>query len=273
MATQTQLGKITGSVDSVVQPVTVWDDAGASMLASDAVAAAVAAAPTTFFGSDQAENATIEKLNDSAYRIGIQYRAQEYRPLSRLGAGEERFGFRFHAPRISRLFAPEIDVFPSGFPSMGGLIDLRREGGGERLAGVVLDPPEANLHKTVGVAPATVTASLVRTLAGLMGHVNTTALQSGAYAIGEIMLVSATGQLVDDDLFNIDFAWSWKENVSGESWGDVTGVEYDGHDFAWPLTKPYVDRDDNLLGWEPRAVYVNRVHPRADLSAIGVLPP
>lgn len=273
MATQTKLGRPIGNSDAMTQPVTVWDDAGASMSADTAVAAAIAAAPASFFSVPQADNAGVEQLTDSAWRVGINYRAQEYRPLSRLSAGSERFGFDFHAERIFRLFAPEVDIFPGTYPSMGGLIDLRREGGSERLAGVTLDPPQPNLRKSIGVAPSAVTASWVRTLSLLVGSVNSAPLQAGAYAIGEVMLTDVVGQLVDDDTFNINFAWSWKENVSGETWGDVTGVAYNGHDYPWPMTKPFVDRNNNLIGWKPGAVIVSRVWPYADISACGVLPP
>ena len=104
-----------------------------------------------------------------------------------------------------------------------------------------------------------------------MGRVNSTAI--GVHAIGEIMLVQISGRMISEDQVALSVGWSWKENISGESRGSVTGVERRGHDYVRDLTGWNVDRGAGFTYVEPIATYVHQVRPYADISGLGILPP
>ena len=114
-------------------------------------------------------------------------------------------------------------------------------------------------------------ATLASTIKSLVGHVNSVAV--GSYAIGELMLTSFRGQQRDDETFDLNLGWSYIPNVSSETWGDVTGVSYKGHEYAWAYTKDAVDRNGNALYQVPQFVYVNQVWPTGNLNTIGIYPP
>lgn len=269
MAIQVYIEKLGGQVDNLTVPFLAWQDDGSTLSEAAAITAVEAVAPTTVLGVPYDPIYDIQRVANSSVRVMVHYRWPQLTPLRPPTTGEERFGFSFSAPRKWVQWAPEIARFPATAPSFHGLVGVTRE----LQSGLWIDPPAANLFKHLTVPTSTVTASFVRTLALLQGCVNSTSLHSGTYAVGEIMLVSASGQHVSPTQFSIELGWSWVKNVSGQDRGPVTGVSYNGHDLVWDWLEPIVDRSQNHLGMQPKYTYVNRPHTYADLSVIGVLPP
>lgn len=280
MALQVLVHKETGAIDSPTLPVIVYDDGTppAYVSATAAIAAANAAfgtvIPSTFFGYDSDGNPGMRRLSKSAFEFVVNYRPDSTKPSKPPQVGEERSGFNWHAPRKWVQFAPEIARFPGGAgPSQNIVNMVLDEKGSVTSSGAWIDPPVANLTKSFSVAPGTVTGSWVRSIASLMGHVNSVSLTSGAYAVGEICLVHVIGSLISEQAFHLDFGWNWTQNVSSETRGDVTGVSYNGQDYVWDALVPYTDRDGARIAWKIATTYVHRVRKYSDLSGMGVVPP
>lgn len=281
MALQVIVEKETGAVDAPSLPVLVYDDGTppAYVTAADAIAAANAAfgtiIPSTFFGYDSDGNPGIRRLSKSSFQFTINYRPDSAKPSKPPQVGEERAGFNWHAPRLWVQFAPEIAKFPGSYAGVSDSVinQVLDDQGRITSSGAWLDPPVANLTKSLSVSPSTVTGSWVRSIAALMGHVNSVSLTSGAYAIGEICLVHIIGSQISDQAFHLDIGWNWQQNVSSETRGEVTGVSYNGQDYVWDVLVPYTDRTGNRIGRKIEATFVHRVRKYSDLSAIGIVPP
>lgn len=280
MAIQHVFEKLSGTSQSLTLPIFVYDDGTPpAEIDEDDVVTHINGAgdiPTTILGVPDDGDPNIERLSASAWRVGIKYRIDTMRPKLPASVGEERFGFNFHLPRKYVRWAPESGVYPGSAPSWHGLVNVVQDASSLSChSGVWLDPPPVSFTKSLSVSPGSVTASWVRTLAEIIqaGTVNSVALQSGAYAAGEIIIVNCVGSLISESAFHIDIGWNWTRNVTGETRDAVTGIAYDGQDFVWDWTAPFADRNDNQLGLEVRATYVNQVRPRGDLSVIGIIPP
>jgi len=278
MTVQITVEKETGAFDTPSLPVFVWQDTLADLSLGDAVTAVDAAfggtIPSSVLGLTNDGNPGIRRLSKSAFQFTINYRSDTNKPSKPPSVGEFRSGFNWRAPRKWLQFAPEVARFPSGAAPSHDLVNAVLDANSLNVkSGVWVEPPVANLTKTFSVAASTVTGSWVRSIAALMGHVNSTALTSGAYAIGEICLVSAVGSLVSNEAFHLDFGWSWIQNVSDETRDQVTGVDYNGHDHVWDFRQGFIDRDIVGVVQEVVATYVHRIRPYSDLSAIGVQPP
>lgn len=283
MAIKHIIEKLSGASLSLSLPIFIYDD-GTPPAAIDETAVAAylvtqygVTIPSTVLGVPDDGDPNFERLSYSSWRVTMKYRAQTLRPLHPPGTSDSaRAGFNFQLPRKYVRFGTEIAKYPGGAPSWHGLVNVVQDGNSLAChSGVWLEPPPVSFTRTLSVSPSSVTGSWVRTLASVIqsGMVNSTSLVSGAYAAGELMIVSAHGQLISANAFQIDIGWNWAQNVSGETRDGVSGIAYDGQDFVWEWTKPLVDRSNNQLGLQVAAVYVNRVRPRGDISVIGIVPP
>jgi hypothetical protein len=285
MAVLVKAEKEQGAKESPSIPVFVYDNTGAALSYADAVTALDAAAggevPVLFDGLPHDGNPGQRRLSKSAWQFTINYRATGSRPSKPPAVGDDpRAGFNWRLGRKWVQFAPEVDRFfvtgDDPGPSQNVVHQVVDANGFPTNSGIWLDPPDVNLSQSLSVDPADVTGSWVRSIASLRGMVNSVALTSGAYAAGEILLVSVVGSLVSADAFTIDVGWNWTENVTGEERGLEAGdivADYNGQDYVWDLLAPYTDRDGNRIAWKVRGSYVHRVRKYGDLSALGIEPP
>lgn len=283
MAIQHIIEKLSGASQSLSLPIFIYDDGTPpAAIDQDDVAAYLVTQygvtiPSDVLGVPDDGDPGFKRLSRSAWRVTIKYRVQTLRPLHPVGVGEAaRSSFNFQLPRKYVRWGTEIAKYPGSAPTWHGLVNVVQDCNSLAChSGIWLEPPPVSFSTSISVSPSTVTGSWVRTLAGVIqaGMVNSVSMGSGAYAAGELLIVHAHGQSVSANAFNIDIGWGWAQNVSGETRDGITGIAYDGHDFVWEWTKPLVDRSNNQLGLQVAAVYVNRVRPRGDLTAIGISPP
>lgn len=278
MAIQHVIEKLTGSASSLTLPVFVYDDGTppAEISLTDVVTHLAAATdiPTILIGLPDDGDPGITRLSKSAWRVDIKYGSR--RANKPPTVGEERFGFNFQLPRKYVRWAPEVGKFPETAPTWHGLVNVVQDSSSLSChSGVWLDPPPISFTKQITLDASEVTATWVRTMAAVIqaGMVNSEPLQGGAYQAGEIIIVQCNGRLISENAFTIDIGWNWTPNVVDEIRDEVENVSYDGHDFVWDWTEPFTDRNGNQLGMKTRATYVNRVRPRGDLSAVGIIPP
>lgn len=279
MAIQVVVEKDQGTKEAPSLPVVVWDDTGAFLTLAAAQAAVDAAAgtivPITYDGLPNDGNPGQQRLSKSAWRFTINYRLAGQRPNRPPAIGDYRAGFNWRLPRKWVQFAPEVARFPAIARASGGIIAQVWDANMNPVSsGAWIEPPAPNLSATLAVAPATVTGSWVRSIASLMGVVNSVPLTGGAYQAGEIILVSAVGSRISDQSFLLDFGWNWTPNVSGETRDGVTGVNYNGQDYVWDGLAPTLGPDvEPVIAWSIISTYVHRVRIYGDLASLGVEPP
>ncbi|RQV98645.1 hypothetical protein EH220_03060 [bacterium] len=272
MAIQAILEVQSGSLDAPAMPYYIYDDGDppASVSLNDALTKALSVAPADVEGAP-GTGLTYSQEADHAWQVTVNYSRRKLKNLEPLGVGEERIRFNFTAQSKFLFTAPEIARFPADeAPDYGGMLNIRRGGGGTTVVGATIPLPTENLGKQAIVSLATA-ASLASTVASLVGYVNSEAV--GLYSAGELMLTSFRGQQRDDETFDLSIGWSYIPNVTDETWGDVTGVSYKGHEYTWAYTKDVTDRNGNALYQVPQFVYVNQVWPTGNLNAIGIYPP
>ncbi len=274
MAIEAILRNPTGSLESMVQPVFVHDPTLADITEAQAVTLAQNDSPSSFFGVLQDGNPGVERVTPFAVRVFVNYRVRTLSNLTKQNIGQIRYNEDIHAERRQNVrYAQEVGAFPSGVdgaPSLNGLLTLSRGGNSIQPLGVTIEPPPPNMGAEGVFAIADVTAAWINSVSLLVGHVNSVAI--GSHAAGEIMLVRVVVRQRDEDSVFIDIGWNHKENVVNETRGAITGITYDGHDYVWEWNKPEVN-DQRFLVMVPQFVYVNRVWPRADISAVGINPP
>jgi hypothetical protein len=282
MTTQLIVEKETGTFLAPSIPVFVYnDDYSALTLAAAETAVAAAyggAIPSAVNTLPPDGNPGITRLSKSAFRFTINYREPNRRTPAPPTGSVVRARIDAVAQRKEVRWAPEVaaygvlGLFPSGSP-FKGMVNVQFTGLLAINFGAVIDPPEPNLGAELVVPLSTVTPSWRRTVALCVGRTNSATLSSGTYAIGEIFLHSVHMQVVSETEANISISWSYKQNVTGETRGDITGIAYAGHQFVWEKPRMEINEDRNLALPQPDFVVINRVWPHTDLSAIGIQPP
>jgi hypothetical protein len=292
-----------GSSQAPTVPYHVYDaaileDPSTVLSIGDAVDAVALVADISFQGVPDDGDPNFEQLSSAAWRIHVNYRTQSLQPLGSLSVGQRRAEFAIQTKPKAVWFAPEVARFAhlEGAETIGdvllpssGIVNIRESGYDNYTSGVVLDPPVANLRDFSVHDPADITAAFRRTLALLIepGAVNSATLTSAAYAVGEIMLVSAVGAFLDNGRFGIHWGWSYQENVVDEvryQWDPATlaviegyTVDRNGHDYAWDKLERFSAVPgggvQTEIGITPVGTYVHRVLPYLDLSIVGIEPP
>lgn len=282
MALTHVIEKLSGGSQSLQLPIFVYDNGTPpAAIDEDDVKTYVDAQygigiPTSVLGVPDDGDPRFEQLSMSAFRVVINYRAAAVRPLPPPVVGQKRSRFNFVAPRKFIKYAPEVAKFPSSAPTAGGLVNVIQDlESGAFESGLWLDPPPVSFVTDETFAPSTITNTWVRTLAQVIQAcaVNSDALVSGAYAAGELMIGYCSGQQISNGAFTIETGWCWQKNVTGESRGSVTEINYDGHDFVWELYDPNINRTAQTYGLQVKAVYVSRVRPRTAFADLGISPP
>lgn len=243
---------------------------------TEALAAVASVAPAVVDGAS-AYDIRREEISEYAWRITVVYGARILGPLRPLGVGEDRSRFNFSARPFWVQRAPVANSYaksPIVAADIGGLI-MTTANAFVRSIGRTISPPQPNLGRTVVVAASSISPAFVRTASQLVGSVNSVAVVSvsGTFAIGELFLCCVRGNHITNDDFQIDVEWSYKANVSNETWGDIEEVDYNGHDLPWALTGLFEDPAALMVVEKPYAVYVSQVHPYNDLNALGIIPP
>ena len=87
-----------------------------------------------------------------------------------------------------------------------------------------------------------------------------------SFAAGELLFRGAQGGPRGSDEYQLTFAFSYQENLTGVSIGDMGGIDKDGWDALWTHHKPYVN--DNQMALQPTSAYVERVIERVSMAGL-----
>jgi hypothetical protein len=283
MTTLLVVEKMGGTYLAPSLPVFVYND-DSSALSLAAAEAAITAGflsstiPSVANGLPPDGNPGHQQLSKSAFRFTINYREPNRRSPAPPTANVLRPRIDAVAQRFEARWRPERAAYHEtlgalSFSPFRGMVNVQFTGLLAVNFGAVIDPPEPNLGVELVVPTTTVTPSWRRTVALCVGRTNSFNLSGGTYNAGEILLHSVHLQVASETECNIQIAWSYKPNVSGETRGAVSGISYRGHDFVWEKPKMVIDDTRNWALPMPEMVIVNRVWPETDLSALGISPP
>ena len=112
----------------------------------------------------------------------------------------------------------------------------------------------------------TVTGAYKLALAGLTGKVNNGSFKG--FSAGEVLFMGASGRLVGNEKWDIEYRFVANPNITGLTMGTITGIAKKGHEYLWV---EFVDDDsaDNPIK-KPRQVNIARDYQSANFAGIGI---
>lgn len=183
-----------------------------------------------------------------------------------LKVGESTFDFDTTGGTFKRLEAFSQTAHGANAPDHGEAINVTDEG----VEGVDVVIPQLNFSVRQKIPGSTITLSWINTLLALTGKTNNATFLG--FAAGELLFLGASGSQNLDANPDITFSFAASPNLSGLSFGSISGVDKKGHEYLWVDYYPNVDANDNLTR-EPLGVYVAKVYESADFSALGITDP
>lgn len=259
MAIRTIIEKQSGTTASMELPILVYEDTGAAIDAGQAVTAAVAAAPTDIEGLLPSGDPSIEELCESIWRIAITYG----NPTLQYLLQQRRANLSVHAETLELTWAAPVARYPGTAVDLKGSIG--EEGG---LSGATI-PPGNQTHSTsleMTVGSFTPAYRKLVTAAARAGVVNSDAVKG--FPAGTLQLVSFAATQTSQVKYQCTYGYSYKPNVTGETRGDVVAIAYNGHDYVMNSKEPILDRNDNVLAYVIKGVYVTRPRGTLDFSTL-----
>lgn len=149
-------------------------------------------------------------------------------------------------------------------PDFQGLIGVD----GDNIAGV--DIPSGNLSAqyTRGLTlRGQLTGQYMETLIGMKNAVNTSWFY-GLYP-GEALFLGVSGYF-NSGVWELLFRWASSYNRANFTVGDIQVEWKDGWDYLWALSEDDTDENATRLVKRPIAVYVERLLPSRDFTALGI---
>lgn len=156
-------------------------------------------------------------------------------------------------------------------PDYKGAIGVVTGDGGDRIEGVDIQAPKATFTLGRTLPPSTFTASYERTIARMVGKVNSDIYRG--YSAGELLLVSVSANQPDagEDV-RVTAGYAVSENTSADiDLGNnvtITGGK-EGWDYLWVNYAEILDAVTGIVVKRPVAAYVSRVYERTAFSALG----
>lgn len=147
-------------------------------------------------------------------------------------------------------------------------IGVRQSGDGTTIDGTDIIVPAYEESLTRYVATASFSAAYKQTLRALTGAVNIA--DWGGITAGELLFAGADWRTHGVNLVRVDYYFLFADTISGDSIGDITGIDRQGWDYSWVEFIDESDRGSSRLRSVPDQVNVERVYPRAAFTALGI---
>jgi hypothetical protein len=131
--------------------------------------------------------------------------------------------------------------------------------------------PQLQWQESYDVPNAYVTSTWIRGVAGVTGTTNNAPFRG--FEAGEVLFIGCSGSHEWDDQkgrgpWSLSFRFVASKNVTGDTIGDISGVNKKGHEYLWVR---YEDAEEsNVLLKKPKAVYVNKVYRESSFTALGI---
>ena len=212
-----------------------------------------------------AESYSVSFLGDNAWQVTINYAKDGAEdgnaPLKRARSFDTTGGTQ----HITQAYGET--KFGTNAPDQQKAIGVDSNG----VNGVDIVVPQLQWQESYDVPNAFVTDAYIRGVSGVTGTTNSGVFRG--FQAGEVLFVGCSGSQEWDDEkgrgpWSLSFRFVASKNVTGETIGDIGGVNKKGHEYVWVRYEDAVD--SNVLLKKPKAVYVNKVYREEDFSALGI---
>jgi hypothetical protein len=212
-----------------------------------------------------AESYSVSFLGDNAWQVTINYAKDGAEdgetPLKRARSFDTTGGTQ----HITQAYGET--KFGTNAPDQQKAIGVDSNG----VNGVDIVVPQLQWQESYDVPNAFVTDAYIRGVSGVTGTTNNAAFRG--FEAGEVLFVGCSGsQEWDDDKgrgpWSLSFRFVASKNVTGETIGDISGVNKKGHEYVWVRYEE--SESSNVLIKKPKAVYVNKVYRESSFSALGI---
>lgn len=151
-------------------------------------------------------------------------------------------------------------------PDFKGLINVSKDKSGEvKAEGADIVIAQSRRSIKVRWPAGVVSEAYAQVIEDCTSRVNSTTFLGRA--AGEVLFLGAEGEQGTDVETTIEYHFAIEKNLTGLSFGDITGVAKDGHDLLWVLTDYYKD-SNSKPSRKPIGVYVERIYDRVNLAQL-----
>lgn len=138
----------------------------------------------------------------------------------------------------------------------------------DRVEGVDIVVPNFQFTETHSFTDAAVDTAYRMTVFTLTGCFNNASFKG--LAAGECMLIGVSGAKRGNQKWSLTFRFAGSANVTGQTIGDITGIDKLGWDHLWVAYADFEDSFAYRLVSRPIAVYVERVSHPGDFSLLNI---
>lgn len=225
-------------------------------------------APPTYDGLI-AENYSIEPLCPDVWEANVSYVDPSRKLDAPLSPGEITWEFDTSGGQTHITYATLVAKYPasgsSAAPNFTGGINV---GSDKVPQGVDIAVPMMRVTVRKRVSRSYITDSYIYTLEQLTGKVNNATWRGRQK--GELLFLGASGAQGTKVDPEISYSFLASRNVTGLSFGAITGVDKRGHEYLWVATKLQDDSTAGTLVSVPLGVYVHQVYEYGDFNLLGI---
>lgn len=252
----------TGQNASVEVEYLVFDEIDESL----AMAALLAEAPETW-GNAPIQSTSLEQIHDSMWIGTVTWGFTQLTPPTE-EEGESTTSFSTKGGKAKITQSRGTTAYAKSgetAPDFKGAIGVTKDS----VEGVEITVPALQFSKTRRFPPGWLTSDRVKALSRLTGSTNQTTFLG--FAPGELIFEGCEGTQKDvDEPVDVKFDFIGSQNVTGQTYGDITGVNKLGWQYLWFLYQESEDATAKAVVKRPIACYVETVLPAADFSGIGI---
>lgn len=227
------------------------------------ILAAVAAEAPAAYGDLVQKSIALEPAGNGVWHATVKYDARERREEGYEQASFDTTGGTQHITQALET----VGEFPAPDriqPDVRGAIGSD----GQEVRGVDITVPVFNYQVTKIVANAELTNEYVAAIANLTGQVNVADFRM--FAAETVLFLGASGTTRDAETWELTFKFAFQPNVTGQTIGDITGINKKGWEYLDVLYETVEDDDAKVTKRAPLCVYVHRVYERGDFSVLGL---
>jgi hypothetical protein len=228
-----------------------------------------AAAPVVFDGLLKQE-AHIHELGNGQWDVEVNYGA--------IGSPDPNhiswsFDIGTHSLHITQAKAHVQSYAAAGTPPdhKGAIGVVTDAAGGKKAEGCDVVTPIFTWEETHNLPAATVASSAwVEAMEAIVAHINETAFR--IWAKGELLLLGISGHHASlvETAVPVTFKFASSRTKTGMTIGDITGVDKEGHHWAWIEYEEVEDGTAKALTARPLAVHIERVYDYAKFADLGI---
>lgn len=235
------------------------DDANADFDPSDAAAALLAAAPSSYSGLALLRYAIRPTETKKLYFGTTEYGKRKKREID---SYEFDFEIGVRTEKRTQSLATTAYTASGTAPGFQGAIGVNDD----RIEGVDINVPTFSFSYTAYKDASAITATFKDNLYACAAKVNSASytVDGQTFAAGELLFLGATGSLRRSDQYQITYRFEASKNVSGLTIGGISSISKKGWEFLETLYAPVIDGSaGNFVVKRPKAVYVHQVYETA----------